>query len=267
MRGAAVAVLGLMVTACAATPFGAPTATPKGEAEKGYLSSAALGRLADGVPPPSADGSVEQIADRARSERYRMFENSDRWLLATAHSELSPELAPQHFDCALGVRFASARTPRLTVMFEKLLHDADTVAETVKARDFRPRPVGVDPDRAACQRVSPAGRASASYPSGSATVGAAYGAVLALADPDHAAAAREIGHQIGVSRIVCAMHFPADVAPGEALGRAVVAEAVASPAFQADLLEARAEIATARATGLTSPACAAERAALAVPLP
>ena len=264
----------VLLAACASTPFGAPVASAvaapaamSAPAPGGYLSADRVEALASSVPAPSADGSAEQAADRALSDRYRAHEGGDRWLLATAHAELSPRLAAQHFDCALGGRFAAAPTPRLTALFDKVLKDANGAAEGAKARAFRPRPVGVDPARAACTTVSAAGRASASYPSGSATVGSAYGEAVAALDPAHAVAAREIGHQIGVSRLVCGMHYPADVAAGEVLGRAVFAEIVATPAFQADLEAAQAELAAVRTTGLTNPGCAAERAALALPLP
>ena len=107
---AAAALLG----ACSTTPFGepagAPTTTtgrPPQTVLKGYLPSDAIAQLADAVPPPYADGSLQQAEDRALSDRYRALESSDRWLLATAHAELSPELARQHFDCTLGVRFAA----------------------------------------------------------------------------------------------------------------------------------------------------------------
>lgn len=241
---------------------------PSGETElPGYLTPAALSRIAALVPPPAAEGSPEQAADRALSDRYRALEGSDRWLLATAHAELSPGLALQHFDCTLGIRSAGAPTPRLVVIFERVMADADAVTERVKARDPRPRPVAVDPSRPACQRLSAASRASPSYPSGSAAVGAAYAGVLAAAQPDRAEAVREIGHQIALSRVVCAMHYPADAAEGEAVGRATFDAIAATPAFQADLLVARNEIAAVRATGLTHPGCAAERAALALPTP
>ena len=86
-------------------------------------------------------------------------------------------------------------------------------------------------------------------------------------EPDRAEAVRRISHEIGVSRLICAMHYPTDVAVGEQIGRDVAARAVATPAFQADMAAARAELAAARRSGLTNPGCAAERAALAIPLP
>lgn len=279
--GAALIIGAGALAACSTTPYGAPTArsvaakpapvalmtatapAPTG----GYLSVEQVDVLARTVPAPAGEGSAAQIADRALSDRYRGYEYGDRWLLATAHAELSPRLAAQHFDCALGVRFASAPTPHLTAMFDRLLKDANGAAEAAKTLAFRPRPVGVDPNRPACTTISVAGRASASYPSGSAAVGTAYAAAIAMLDPAHADAAREIGHQIGISRLVCAMHYPADIAAAEPLGRAVFAQAAATPAFQADLEGARVELAAVRATGLTNPGCVAEAAALALPLP
>lgn len=268
---AAAALLG----ACSTTPFGEPAGAPTTSAGrptaeaslKGYLPQDAVARLAEAVPAPYVDGSAQQIADRALSDRFRAFESSDRWLLATAHAELSPELARQHFDCALGVRFAATPTPRLTAILDRLLHDANDAAELAKTRTFRPRPVGVDLQRPACVRLTDAGRRSPSYPSGSASAGTAYGEAIAALDPGHAGEAHAIGHQIGVSRLVCGMHYPEDVAAGEALGKAVFAKAAATQTFQADLAAARGEIADVRRTGLTNPGCVAERAALAMPLP
>lgn len=268
-------VLSSVLAACSTTPFGAPVASTVAASPVsmttastgGYLSPEQVEALSRIVPAPSEEGSAAQASDYALSERYRGYENGDRWLLATAHAELSPRLATQHFDCALGVRFAGAPTPRLTAMFDRLMKDASGAADTAKAHAFRPRPVGVNAERPACTTASAAARASASYPSGAATVGTAYAEAMAALDPAHAAAARSIGHQIGISRLVCGMHYPADVVAAEPLGRAVFAEAAATPAFQADLEAAKLELIAVRATGLTNPGCVAEAAALALPLP
>jgi acid phosphatase (class A) len=258
--GAATAIL--LIVGCVGAPksvFTTPT--------EGFLTDGLIVRLADAAPPPPVAGSAQDLADKVASARYVALEDGDRWLLATSHAELRPPLALQHFDCALGVRLGSAETPALDRLMARIFHDANSVAERVKARQARPRPIGDDPRRRACQVVSAAGRNSASYPSGSAAVGAAYGEAFAALEPDRAEAVRRIGHQIGVSRLICAMHYPTDVAVGEQIGRDVAAQAVATPAFQADVAAARAELATARRSGLTNPGCAAERAALATVLP
>lgn len=233
----------------------------------GYLDHGAIQALADAVAPAPVAGSPRDLADVAASDRLRALENTDRWMLATRHSELRPTLALAHFDCALGFRLTAEDSPRLVSILERILHDANEAAELAKARAFRARPVGADPERPACTVVSPTGRASPSWPSGSATVGSAYGEAIAALAPEHATEATRIGHEIGVSRMVCAMHYPSDVAEGETLGEAAFQRIAATPAYQADAVVAREEIARARAAGLTSPACAAERAALATPLP
>ncbi|WP_245158309.1 MULTISPECIES: phosphatase PAP2 family protein [unclassified Brevundimonas] len=258
----------LGLTACAGTPA-AVTEVPglQSASNEGYVGADLLTELARSIPPPPSPGSDVDLADRAASAALRPLLGGDRWLLATAHAEVRPDLAAPHFDCALGVRMGGQQTPALERMLARLFQDADHVAEAVKARAARPRPVADDQDRQSCQRITDAGRNSPSYPSGTAAVGAAYGEAFAALDPDRSDAARRTGDEIAISRQVCAMHYPSDVEAGKAIGKAVFAAAAATPAFAQDLAAARAELAMVRATGLTNPGCAAEAATLAVPLP
>ncbi|WP_292091565.1 phosphatase PAP2 family protein [Brevundimonas sp.] len=263
---AALSVL-IVTTGCAGTPA-ALTDVDGEPARQGYLSDAELQALVATIPAPPAPGSMRALEDIERSDRFRALEDSDRWLLATAHAEIRPPLALQHFDCALGVRLGSAETPVLNRMMGRLFHDVDTVAEAVKALHKRPRPVAADPARRACQTVSDASRASSSYPSGTSALATAYGETFAVMAPDRGAAVRSVARSIGESRLVCAMHWPSDVAEGETVGFAVFARIASSvPAFDADLAAARVELDRTRTAGLTNPGCAAERAALATPLP
>lgn len=236
-------------------------------APSGYLAHQTVTALATAVPAPPTLGSAADVADRTASARLTALEDTDRWLLATRHAELRPALALSHFDCALGFRIEAAEGPRLVAILTRVLHDANEAAELAKARAMRARPVGDDPERRSCQVVTAAQRATASHPSGSASVGAAYGEVLAALVPDHSDEVREIGRQIGISRMVCGMHYPSDVTDGAALGGAVAQAIMATPAFEADAAAARAEVTVARAAARMSPACAAERAALAIALP
>lgn len=257
----------LALTACAGTPAGLEArAVTADSSNKGYLSTASLQSLADAVPAAPEAGSSTDAADKAASQALRRFENTDRWLLATSHAEVRTPFALQHFDCALGVRFAPQDNgaPATARLLHKLFEDAEAASTLVKMRQFRARPVGDDAERQACQTVSAAGRNSASYPSGSATVGAAYGAAMAAIAPDSAGAARNIGQQIAISRAICGMHYPTDVRIGMALGETVFAEAMRSPEFAADLAEAKVELASLRALQQTNPGCAAERNALAM---
>lgn len=265
-RGATALAALVLLTACAHAPTG-PTGV-QADAGAGYLTRSELDALAAVMPAPPPDGSPEALADLARSESLRTLEDGDRWLLSTAHVEIRPPLALQHFDCALGVRLGSVKTPALNRLMGRLFHDVDDVAEAVKARYKRPRPVAVDPQRRACQKLTDSGRASSSYPSGTSALATAYGEAFAVMAPDRAAAVRSVARAVGESRMVCAMHWPSDVAQGEAVGFAVFARAAStSDAFDADLAAATAELDRIRALGLTNPGCAAETAALAAPLP
>ncbi|KQS52916.1 PA-phosphatase [Brevundimonas sp. Leaf363] len=260
---AGLAVAGLLA-ACA----GAPRPPLDADAPRhGYLSDEAKADLAAGVAPRPVAGSLEDMADHAASERMRALDGGERWLLATLHAEVRPPLGQQSFDCALGVRFGAEPTPKLDALMTRVLLDANDVAERVKAANPRLRPIGEDRERRACQTIDAAARSSDSYPSGTAAVAAAYGETLSALAPDHADAVRASANQIALSRVVCAMHYPSDVTGGEAVGRVVMSRLVADPAYQADLLAAKAEIDAARARNQTSPACAAERSAYRVPLP
>lgn len=263
--GTCVASLSALLSGCVGTPAAfEPKAVAADPAHHGYLSRSDLQLLADVVPPPPAAGSEAEAADRALSATYRVLENTDRWLMATSHAEVRSPFALQHFDCTLGVRFDPAQntTHATARLMQRLFEDAEATSTLVKLRAHRARPVGDDPAREACQRVSRAGRASASYPSGSATVAAAYGEAMAAIAPEHAQAARETGHQIALSRVVCAMHYPLDAQTGEGLGKAVFDRAADTAEFQADLALARQEYAALKASGKTNPGCAAERSAL-----
>lgn len=257
-----------LLTACAGTPAALrPEAARAAETPPGYLDAPALDGLTAAVPAPPRPGSDVDLADKARSARLAALEDTDRWLLATAHAELRPPLALQHFNCALGVRLEPQAAPQLTRLMQRLFQDADAAAEGVKARVFRARPVGDDPVRRSCQRVTEAGRRSASYPSGSSTVAVVYGEAFAALDPERAPEIRRMAHEIGQSRLVCGMHYPSDVAAGEVLGRAVFAAAADRPEFPADMAAARAELAAVRAAGASAPGCAAEALALSAALP
>lgn len=246
-----------LVTGCASTPLG-PT-----ESVAGYLSADQSAALAETVPKaPSAD-SPAQARDIALSQRFRALEDTDRWWMATAHAEVRPPEASQHFDCALGTRLAEQPRPALDRVMGRLLVDSERLTVDLVARHPRLRPLAV-PERRSCQRLNEATRSGAtSYPSVAAVAGAAYGEMFADLAPDRALTARQMGQEIGFSRAVCATNWPSDVAVGHALGVALYEASSTEDDFALDLEAARAELIAARAEGLTNPGCASERLALA----
>ncbi|HYC67301.1 PA-phosphatase [Brevundimonas sp.] len=251
MKRAAVLAACAVLTACVGGPPASAPAAPNG-----YLTADRIDTLADQA------GTWRDQGDPARSQALRALEDTDRWWLATAHAELRPPEAAQHFDCVLGTRLSARARPALTRVMTRLLVDSAAVTARLAASPPRPRPIAVEPGRRACQRFTETERAGGSWPAMGAVAGAAYGELFARLASDRAEAARAMGREIGVSRAVCAMNWPSDIEDGGRLGQAVYEAAAATPAFQAELEAARTEVATARAEGLTSPACAAERRAL-----
>ena len=251
--GATLAVATLLLVACATLP----EAPPAPEVTlTGYLPDTISEQLAAAaLPGPSGTSSQ----DRTDSDAYRALEGGDRWLMAIAHAELRPPYVAQHFDCAVGARLTARPMPALTRLMTRL--QIDTVAAGTIARDRspRPRPAALDPERRVCLRLTEAGRASPSWPSVAAAVGTAYGDLFSSLVPGRSAAIQRIGREIGLSRAICGLDWPGDVAAGEQLGHSVYGAAAAIPAFREDLELARSEVSEARTSALESPGCAAER--------
>jgi acid phosphatase (class A) len=80
-----------------------------------------------------------------------------------------------------------------------------------------------------------------SYPSGHATIGAFWGALLADMFPaDHDMLIAR-GRQIGFDRTVAGMHWPSDIVAGQKLGAEAARRLLADPAFREKLKKAKAE--------------------------
>ncbi|MDO1559472.1 phosphatase PAP2 family protein [Brevundimonas sp. 2R-24] len=241
----------------------APAVAVASDPRRSYLPPEQLARLGAETPQAPAPGSAGEAADRAYSERLTGWADTPRWTLAQTHAEVSPALALAHFDCPLGTRLSQEPPPALVRLFTRALRDASIASTAAKNRAFRARPFADDPSRATCIRTDESLRGSASHPSGHATVGALYGMIMGDVAPDVAEEMYRRGREIGFSRAVCGLHYPADVDAGQALGYEIYRALMDLPEYQADLAEARREVAEARTKALRNPGCAAERAALA----
>jgi acid phosphatase (class A) len=227
---------------------------------EGYLPSEQIDELAAlSVPAMSSPGAADLAMIQAVSP------GTDRWWLATAHAELRPLEAAQHFDCTLNTRLTERPRPALARIMNRLLADASAMVRAMTPLTPAPapkRPVALIQGLEACQRLTPESRAASAWPAGAAVVAGAYGELFAELAPDRAQGSRRTGREIAYSGAVCRVSWASDVETGIGQGVGLFARASAQPAFQADLDSARAEIATARAEGLTHPSCAFERRAL-----
>ena len=81
---------------------------------------------------------------------------------------------------------------------------------------------------------------SFSCPSGHASTGMLYAALLARLAPERREALLERGRQIGNDRVLGGVHWPSDVVAGQRLGEAVAEQWLADPAHLAELEAVRA---------------------------
>lgn len=252
MRGAAALAAAALLAGCV-TPGGAGART---DASEGYLTPRMVESLANSAASSSA-------ATSGQAWLPPVAPGSDRWWLATAHAELRPPWAAQHFDCVLDTRLAERPRPALTRIMGRLAGDVVALARQRLAHTGaagRSRPFEAIDGLKPCERASGADRAVPS-PAAGAVLAGAYGELFAALAPDVADGVRGTAREIGWSRAVCRMDWPADVEAGLELGARLFDAAAERPDFAADLAAARRELSAARAEGLASPACAAERRA------
>ena len=147
------------------------------------------------------------------------------------------------FAGVFGSWFTEKDLPATAALFQKEDEDVHAIIEMAKKDWNRPRPPLQD------KRIQPPIDLpqNTSYPSGHSTVGELDALILAELAPDLKEAIMARGRQIGDDRIIAGVHFPSDVEAGRTLGHALFAKLMASPAFQADLAQAKAEIAAVRA--------------------
>jgi acid phosphatase (class A) len=194
----------------------------------------------DGVAllaPPPAPGSEEEAADLQESREVVKARTDAE----TARAKDDAKLTLFYFARAIGPNFQPGKFPKTEALMEEINHELRDVVNTPKNYWKRQRPYQLDASLAFGKPES-----SYSYPSGHSTVGTVRALVLAELFPDKREAILALGRQIGWDRVLTGYHFVTDVRAGRVLGQAIVRELMASPAFQRDLAEAKAEIAAAQ---------------------
>lgn len=263
------AVLGCVALAAGCSGVAPPARTaavpevwPGGMA--GYLPREAVPNSVLLVPAPPAAGSAALALDEEANRKALSLRGTPRFALAAEDANLQFPRAAGAFSCSLDASISERETPHLYILMRRVLGDAG--ASTAKAKDQykRERPFLVNkeptctPDEEA--RIGKEG----SYPSGHSAAGWAWALVLAEVAPERADAILARGRAFGQSRVVCNVHWQADVNEGRVMGAATVARLHADPAFRADLEAARKELAAVRAKGIKPERdCRAEADALA----
>ncbi len=263
-RLAAACTLALALAGCARLvppPVDIPETRP-GYIE-GYLRGDERPNPLAWLPPPPAAGSSAFAADAELYGRAVRLEGSERWKLAASDADLSFPHAAGVFECALGMPISRAATPHLQMLLRRVLVDAIRACDGPKEKYRRPRPFMVMHAHT-CTPQHEASLEAQSYPSGHASVGWAWALTLAELAPDRADAILARGYDFGTSRVICRAHWKSDVEAGRLVGAATLSRLHDDAVFDAQMQEARREIAAARAVNAKAPRdCAAEAAALA----
>lgn len=215
-----------------AAPVPAPPPPPPAPIALTYNGLGVIG------PAPTAN-SPTQRADLAIS---RGPWSAERIAQATADDAVDPWKA---FSSVMGADFTAANYPATAALLKQVLAVAGPAIGQTKGNVFRKRPFVLNPRSPVC--ITPEGARhlgeSSSYPSGHATLGWAWGLVLAEVAPDKADALLNRGWEFGQSRVVCGVHWASDVAAGYTLGGAAVGRMHGDPGTRALFDAARAEIA------------------------
>lgn len=267
-RGIALAALALAAAACTTPPTTDAAAIGEVRAGSGvlngYLDRKALPDSLALLPPPPAAGSAAATVDLDAYRATRALRGSARWNLATQDAELRFPAAGRTFSCALDAPITEEAMPHLTTVLRRTLADAGLSTYAAKEHYNRTRPFVALKESSCSAAEEPRLVKDGSYPSGHSALGWAWALVLASIDPGRADALLARGYAYGQSRMICGVHWQSDVDAGRVMGAAAFARLQSDPAYAAQLVEARRELAAVRAKGLRSPQdCKAEAAALA----
>ncbi len=281
LRLLALACAATVLAACAATPVAdtprgstpaASTTAPVPELRPGvlagYLAADAIPDSLTLVPPPPAAGSAALAQDQAVMRAALALRGTPRFEQAARDADLDFPFAAGTFACTLGVRIDAERTPATYRLLRRSLIDAAMAPRAAKEHYQRARPC-VENGAPTCTPDDEAAlRGNGSYPSGHVAIGWVWALVLTQAVPGHTEALIARGRSFGESRAVCNVHWQSDILAGRFMAAGTFARLQSDAAFRADVAAASVELAAARTRGQAPDRdCAAEAAALAIPLP
>ena len=219
---------------CLALAAGCATAPPPPEARgtvppiwpgsiAGYLTKEEVPDSLALLPPPPAAGSGSLAADEEANRAGRALRGTPRFAQATEDANLTFPRAAGSLACALGAPITEQDTPHLYTLLRRVLSDAGYSTGAAKNKYMRKRPFLVNGEPTCTPADEKDLAKQGSYPSGHSAAGWAWGLVLAEIAPDRAEAVVERGRAFGQSRVVCNVHWQADVNEGRILGAATVA--------------------------------------------
>ena len=154
-------------------------------------------------------------------------------------------------QAVFGEWFTAKNLPRTDAIFQEIDREQGRIVQETKNAVSRPRPYQRD---ARIVPAVPKPNDGSSYPSGHSTGAAVWGAILAAAFPEDAAACQAQVRETMWCRELGGVHFPSDTEAGFLLGSEIARRMLASPAMARALEEIRAEAAPFRHQPSATPA-------------
>jgi acid phosphatase (class A) len=236
---------------------------PAGHAlsDQPYLTASQFDGMALLPPPPAPDSALQKqdlaavlAVQRARTPVLIQRAQADRDFLG--------------FATVLGPKFTADNIPNAAAFIRKVTRETGAMVDRVKDCWQRPRPFVVSKDvepadnaglnmmtkpGAVVRNDAPHGAgspckqaetpvASYSYPSGGANAGMTAGILLAMMVPEKRAEIFARAWEYGENRVILGVHYPSDIEAGRLNATAMIAVMLQSPAFAADLAQAKAEV-------------------------
>jgi acid phosphatase (class A) len=146
------------------------------------------------------------------------------------------------FAGVMGPGFDLDKLPATKALFQTVRQEEKAAADRAKDHFKRNRPWISDSSLHPCATNDDP---QSSYPSGHTSMGYAMGAILARLAPSKAPAIMARAAEYAHSRLVCEVHFPGDVAAGQAFGMVIAERLMEQPGFVTQFEAARSELAKA----------------------
>jgi acid phosphatase (class A) len=209
---------------------------------EGYLPQEAMINSLALVPPPPEEGSAAWALDQEVAALWVATSDEQRMAEAARDADLHFPEAMESFNVVLDVPVTEENTPHLYMIMRRSLADAGLSTYAAKNHYQRARPFMQNGAPTCSPEDEEDLRTDGSYPSGHTAIGWAWALILAEVFPEQADEIMTRGHEFGISRNVCNVHWYSDVLAGRMCGAAAVALLHSDPGFQADLAAAKEEV-------------------------
>ena len=169
-------------------------------------------------PMPGSGGAERDLAVLLYLQQTRTLEDVGR-------ARAGIMIGMSSFADLLDREVDPGRFPHTLAVLDKANNDLRSVLDPLKQHYLRPRPYSSHSELVPAVEKE----ASHSYPSGHATRGVLYAAILAEFHPERQALLLARGHRLGNDRAVGGIHWPSDVHAGQQLGAAFAKAWLAVP--------------------------------------